>query len=57
MCRDIGLEFVGPQGLPFKERDLMAFLREILFWDVGQEILNLRETSKKRGSEDERTGG
>jgi len=57
MCRDIGLEFVGPQGLPFKERDLMAFLGEILFWDVGQEILNLRETSKKRGSEDERTGG
>lgn len=41
------MEFVGPQGLPFKERDLVAFLGEILFWDVGQEILNLRKTSKR----------
>lgn len=43
----MGLEFVGPQGLPFKERELVAVLGEILFWDVGQEILNLRKTSKR----------
>lgn len=47
MCRNIGLEFVGPQGLPFKERDLMAFLGEIFVLGCRTGNLELERDIKK----------
>ena len=55
--QDHGFGVCRAPGAAFQRKNSLAVLGEILFWDVGQEILNLRKTSKREAVKMNGLGG